>query len=208
MGFKGSILKRFVDAEMDHYEEEKREDNDTSCLIKPDAIDCLGTNTPSYIVPLKKILYSDSVVMDGDVDSILDLHEMCHVNDLFHGISLGMTHITHESISNNGLSADFFHNLAEVRAVYEELKNVFEKRIVGEDLPISRNWFFNQVKNYARYWEFLDDNAKTGLEKRVKSLQQEELKGIVPSRSSNEIVIQFDLHGIRERDIFEIDHSR
>ncbi|MBN2042588.1 MAG: hypothetical protein JW754_02170 [Candidatus Aenigmarchaeota archaeon] len=192
-GLSDQQVKSMTGYEVGQYGEIKM--RNPICIMRPGAVPSFGTRTPVYLCVTENLFSDDMVSGDGDADSILGIHEMKHAMDWYFGIMLGMTHLSHDSVKPGRLKLEFFNNLAELRAVYDELEDAFRNRVFYGKNSISENWLKSQGQNYNRHWTHIDQNAETDLEKRVRKLQFGESRAIRPEKHGDMFAIRFNLFG-------------
>lgn len=152
----------------------------------------LGRRIPLYVIFSNGLLSERAVQNDADVKSIAR-HELQHVRDQYFGIGLAELSLTDET-TRNKIRPEFLHQLQELRAVYRELNEVFRERLETGAFLVSKDFFCAKAFEYAEHWKFLE-NPITELEKRVRELQFDEFKGVIPEKRQDEVSLMFNLFG-------------
>jgi len=187
-------LERLVQSSIESY---KSIEGDEVGTIIPGIVGVFGEKVPSYVVFREEFFSSPAINNDADVRSIVN-HELQHVKDWYEGISLNDIHLSYDTIYPGTLRIEFLQQLMELRAVYAELEDIFDKKVNTDSVSVSQEWLGSQAANYFTYWDSIVKYPTTDLEKRVRELQFEQFKGITPKVEGDQILITFNLFGKQE----------
>lgn len=193
-------LQSLVTSSMDSYKGATGED---VAVMVPGIIGIFGQKVPVYIVFTEELFASASVRNDADVKSILVKHELQHVKDFYHGITLGNIHLSYDTISPKTLRIEFLRELMELRATYAELEAVFKERAGTGNASVSPEWFASVASNYSNFFTYIKENAATDLEMQVGHFQLQEFRGITPKATNGDILLKFDLFGKQDTAAFK-----
>lgn len=172
----------------------KEDEKDALGTTLPEIIDVFGARIPIYVGFYENLFSSRVVDNDADVRSMIT-HELQHVEDYYKGIRLNDVYLSYDTITPKTFRFDFLEQLTELRAIYKELEDIFRERVEKGETSVSSLWFGSQGANYLDDWNSLKEYPASDLEQRVRQLQFEQFKGIVPEKSGDTILIHFNLFG-------------
>jgi len=186
-------LKHFVTVSMTAYKKTADMGN-LGLGAVPGIFGLFAVQQPFYLV-LTDAFVSSYLQNDADVRSLIN-HELQHNKDMYAGVQLGDIHLTQITVNADSMSEDYFENLLELRAYYQNLKDVFKERITSGTVSISPVWFSSIGTRYHEHWHYIKDSASTTLEKTVRDRQIEEFSGVDPVTVDAEtFALRFHLFG-------------
>ena len=189
-------LSNLVQSSINDYKQAKDNRGVVATRI-PGVIDFFGENLPQYIAFTPALFHYPVIKNDADVKSIIN-HELRHVRDWYGGVKLGNTLISHRTITLNSFRIEFLEQLLELRAVYDELKNIFRERVEEGSTQVSSEFFASRIIDYSNHRGFIQNNPIIDLERRVAEMQLEESKGIIPEIREGKRYLNFNLFGKKD----------
>lgn len=190
-------LNYLVRSSASAYKSALQTERNTVKIVVPGIIGVFGQRIPVYLAFNENLFFSSEVKNDADVGSIAAKHAIRHVKDWYGGIQLGSSYLSHSTLSPRNFTIKFLEQIMELRAVYDELEEIFKERVGTGKVSVSTEWLGSQLGNYAEHWKFVKTKPSTELEKQASGEQLRQFKGIVPEETGDKAIIHFDLFGKR-----------
>lgn len=198
-GYTADEVHQVVRATVESYRSSEK-DKSVATVI-PNNIEVFGRQFPHYIVVKKNAFENPSIVNDADMRSLIAINEIQHVRDFYNGITLDDVHLSHDTISPANFRLDYLARLMKLRATHEELDDIFMEKIRTDKISVSPEWFSSQAGNYYNHWNFIENYDVTDMERRVRDIQFEDYRGMIPTKERGGISINFK--PTKERDAGE-----
>lgn len=151
----------------------------------------VGSKIPNVIDFTRNLFFNEYIINDADVEHVIK-HELKHARDFYYGIRLSNFVIDYRLLLRGLIRMEFYHRIKEMRADYEDLANMFKEYVEGRS-SVSKKYNDIVGLRYARDLSFVKGYPANATERKVRDLQLAELKGIIPEKADDGVILKFNL---------------